>query len=183
MKIVTLGKLLLLVGIISATLYARDYSVREDSKIGFSVGKFLVLNVEGRFQKFSGTLTLDAQNQITALSGEVAIDSVTTENAKRDAHLLAPDFLDAANFPTARLSLISYTPHASEDSSKITGRLTALLELHGSRQHIEFDSVLVPEADSPTLALRGECNIKDFGIEGSMMNSNAVTIELQTSWQ
>ena len=110
MKIVTLGKLLLLVGIVSAALYARDYSVREDSKIGFSVGKFLVLNVEGRFQKFSGTLTLDAQNQITALSGEVAIDSVTTENAKRDAHLLAPDFLDAANFPMWRSMLGGFLP-------------------------------------------------------------------------
>lgn len=183
MKIVTLGKFLLWIGILSATLDARDYSVREDSKIGFSVGKFLVLNIEGKFQKFSGTLTLDAQNHITALSGEVIIDSVTTENAKRDAHLLAPDFLDAANFPTARLSLVSYTSHKSEDSSKIQGKLTALLELHGSRQHIEFDSVLVPEADNPRLSLHGELNIKDFGIEGSMMNSNSVTIELQTLWK
>ncbi|MDE7217825.1 MAG: YceI family protein, partial [Helicobacter sp.] len=115
MKMLSFGKLLLLVGIVSATLYARDYSVREDSQIGFSVGKFLVLNVEGRFQKFGGMLTLDSQNQITALSGEVVIDSVTTENAKRDAHLLAPDFLDAANFPTARLSLVAYTPNISED--------------------------------------------------------------------
>ncbi|MDE7254631.1 MAG: YceI family protein [Helicobacter sp.] len=183
MKMLCYGKFLLLVGIVSAALYARDYSVREDSQIGFSVGKFLVLNVEGRFQKFGGTLTLDSQNQITALNGEVIIDSVTTENAKRDAHLLAPDFLDAANFPTAQLSLISYAPNSSEDSSKITGKLTALLELHGSRQHIEFDSVLVPETDNPKLLLRSECNIKDFGIEGSMMHNNSVTIELQTTWQ
>ncbi len=183
MKMVRYGKLLFWIGILSATLYARDYSVREDSQIGFSVGKFLVLNVEGRFQKFSGTLTLDAQNQISALKGEVAIDSITTENAKRDTHLLAPDFLDAANFPTARLSLVSYTPHASEDSSKITGKLTALLELHGKSQHIEFDSILVPKSDNPKLSLHGEINIKDFGIEGSMMNSNTVTIELQTEWE
>lgn len=183
MKIITLGRLLSWIGIFASMLYARDYSVREDSKIGFSVGKLLVLNVEGSFQKFSGTLTLDTQNQITALSGEVMINSLTTENARRDAHLLAPDFLDAANFPTARLSLVSYAPEKSEDSSEITGKLTALLELHGSRQHIELDSVLVPEADNPRLLLHGELNIKDFGIEGSMMNSNSVTIELQTSWK
>lgn len=183
MKIVTFGKLLLWIGILSSTLYARDYSVREDSKIGFAVGKFLVLNVEGRFQKFSGTLTLDSQNQITALKGEVAIDSITTENAKRDAHLLAPDFLDAQNFPTARLSLVSYTAHESGDLGKIAGKLTALLELHGKSQHIELDSVLAPEADNPKLTLRGELNIKDFGIEGSMMNSNTVTIKLQTAWE
>lgn len=183
MKIVTLGKLLLWIGIFASTLYARDYSVREDSKIGFNVDKFLVLNVEGRFQKFSGTLTLDAQNKIIALSGEVAMDSIMTENAKRDAHLLAPDFLDVQNFPNARLSLVSYTPYESEDSGKIAGKLIALLELHGKSQHIEFDSVLAPESDNPTLSLRGELNIKDFGIEGSMMNSNTVTIDLQTAWE
>lgn len=183
MKIVTLGKLLLWIGIFTSMLYARDYSVREDSKIGFNVDKFLVLNVEGRFQKFSGALTLDSQNQITALKGEVAIDSITTENAKRDAHLLAPDFLDAQNFPTAWLSLVSYTAHKSEDLGKIAGKLTALLELHGKIQHIEFDSTLVPTLDNPTLSLHGELNIKDFGIEGSMMNSNTVTIKLQTAWE
>ena len=183
MKIVIYAKLLFWIGILSSILYARDYSVHEDSKIGFNVDKFLVLNVEGRFQKFSGTLTLDSQNHITALKGEVAIDSVTTENAKRDAHLLAPDFLDAQNFPTARLSLISYTPYASDDSGKIAGKLIALLELHGNSQHIELDSVLVPESDNPTLSLHGELNIKDLGIEGSIMNSNTVTIELQTMWK
>lgn len=183
MKLAKIGSVLILLGIFTANLEARDYSVRNDSKIGFSVSKFLVLSVEGKFAKFSGTLSLDEQHQITALKGEVAIDSITTENAKRDAHLLEADFLDAQSFPNAQLTLVQYLPSNNENLENITGKVLATLTLHGKNQQIELDSILNIKSATPSLALSGEINIKDFGIEGSMMNSNSVTIDIQTLWE
>ncbi|MGH3914806.1 MAG: YceI family protein [Pseudonocardiaceae bacterium] len=58
--------------------------------------------IHGRFQDFSGTLTV--ADPLEDSSVEVIIDaaSIDTDNLDRDTHLCSPDFLDVATFPQIR---------------------------------------------------------------------------------
>lgn len=160
---------------------AKDYAVLKDSYIGFEVKKFGLMNVKGNFKEFSGELSISENGEITALQGEVASASVFSDSTKRDKHLLESDFLDADAFPTMRLQMLNYTQQSREPQG-IKGKLNARLEIRGQSKEVEFHTVLTQE-DSTKLELSGTINIKDFGIDGSMMNANTVRIILQTNWQ
>ena len=63
------------------------------------------------------------------------------------------------------------------------GKLVALLTLHGKKKSVEFKSTLDTSKDAPELALQGVIDIKDFDIQGSMMNANKVNIIINTKWE
>ena len=173
---------LIAIGIFSTILStnAKGFSVLLDSHIGFEVKKFGLMNVKGHFKEFSGELSLDENGQISALKGEVATHSVFSDSAKRDKHLLESDFLDASAFPKMNLQMIRYTAQ-SQDDKTTKGTIIAKLQIRDKTKEVEFESLLSQDNEI-SLELRGVINIKDFGIDGSMMNSNTVRIILQTRW-
>ncbi|MBC7447558.1 MAG: YceI family protein [Hymenobacteraceae bacterium] len=59
----------------------------------------------GTVQLRGGTLTLDANGAIRAGRLEVAMATLTHENADLQTHLRAPDFFDVARFPVATFVL------------------------------------------------------------------------------
>jgi polyisoprenoid-binding protein YceI len=67
----------------------------------FTVRHMMVANVRGEFTKLSGRVRLDASD-ITKSSVEATIDvdSISTREPQRDAHLKSPDFFDVATYPT-----------------------------------------------------------------------------------
>lgn len=81
----------------TATTWNFDLS---HSSVSFHVRHLMVSKVHGRFQTWSGALTLDDQD-VTKSHVEVTIDaaSVDTKEEKRDAHLRSADFFDAEHFP------------------------------------------------------------------------------------
>ena len=79
--------------------------------------------------------------------------------------------------------MLSYTPKSTAKDSKQKGKLVGLLNLHGKKKKVEFESALDTSSHLPKLDLQGEIDIKDFGIQGSMMNANKVQIIINTKWQ
>lgn len=77
--------------------YAIDAS---HSSISFSVRHMMLNNVRGRFTEFAGTIIHDDKD-ITKSSVEFTakVASVNTDVARRDEHLRAADFFDAAKYP------------------------------------------------------------------------------------
>src|SRR5581483_11096370 len=67
---------------------------------GFAISHFGFSTFRGRFDKTSGTITIDRDKK--TLSADVTIDvtSISTGVAKLDEHLKSPDFFDAAKYPT-----------------------------------------------------------------------------------
>jgi len=70
------------------------------SSIGFTVRHLMLNNVRGRFTDFAGTIIHDDKD-ITKSSVEFTakVASINTDVARRDEHLRAADFFDAAKYP------------------------------------------------------------------------------------
>ncbi len=81
----------------AASQYAVDTS---HSSVGFSVRHLGLSKVKGSFQDFNGSVVWDDQDlSKSSIKGVVKIASVDTQNEKRDTHLKASDFFDAAKYP------------------------------------------------------------------------------------
>jgi polyisoprenoid-binding protein YceI len=84
----------------------------------------------GRFNQMSGTVTLDGASPSIAVT--VQVDSVDTGNAKRDAHLKAPDFFAAKQYPTITFASTKVTK-VGDAQYDVEGELT----LHGVTRPIQ----------------------------------------------
>jgi polyisoprenoid-binding protein YceI len=93
------------------------------SNIGFRV-RHLMSKVTGRFGKVEGTVNLNTKD-VTKSSVNVTIDvaSISTNEAKRDTHLLSPDFFDAAKFPTITFKSTS-VKEVAKGKLEVTGTFT-----------------------------------------------------------
>jgi polyisoprenoid-binding protein YceI len=134
--------------------------------------------VYGRFNAMSGSVTWDAGNPAgSQVAMEVKTDSVDTGNADRDKHLRAPDFLDAAQFPT--LSFKSTSVKANGNDLEVTGDLT----LHGVTKPVTAKlSMRGPGKGFGNKTLIGfeggfEIQRTDFGV-GKPMGDNSVRVIL-----
>jgi polyisoprenoid-binding protein YceI/predicted dinucleotide-binding enzyme len=81
------------------------------SSITFSVRHLVVGRVRGRFDDFSGAITVP-ENGTPSITATIAVGSVNTGNPDRDEHLRGPDIFDADEFPAA--TLVSVDMHGTE---------------------------------------------------------------------
>lgn len=159
MKLVKLG----LASILAAgALYAGTYNVdRSHSNVGFKVKHLMISNVTGNFDKFTGSIEYDEKtNKVTALSGKIIVDSINTENKKRDDHLKSVDFFDAKNYPNLTFKLDTI------QDDKAYGVLT----MRGVSKKVVLDFELNGTVTDPWgnkrvgLELSGKLNRKDYGL-------------------
>ena len=159
MKLVKLG----LASIIAAgALYAGTYNVdRSHSNVGFKVKHLMISNVTGNFDNFSGTIEYDEKTKtITGLTGKIVVDSINTDNAKRDGHLKSADFFDAANHPDLTFKL---------DTIK-GDQAYGVLTIKGVSKKVSLDFELNGTVTDPWgnkrvgLELEGKINRKDYGL-------------------
>ncbi len=94
------------------------------SEIKFKVKHLVVSTVTGHFRNFTATIESEKDDFSDArVWFEADVNSLTTNNDQRDAHLKSPDFFDAANYPkmTFRSNNVTRT---SDDEYEVTGDLT-----------------------------------------------------------
>ena len=79
------------------------------STIGFQVTDTsdLFSSINGRFTAFDGRLEGGEQPSV---AGTIRVDSLRTDQEQRDAHLISPDFLDAATNPEIRFESTAVEP-------------------------------------------------------------------------
>jgi polyisoprenoid-binding protein YceI len=159
----------LTMAIFSMAIYAEspsgEYIVDSaHTKIGFEVSHLVISSVEGRFNKFDGTLNLDKKLTNSKVVATVQMNSVDTTEVERDKHLKSPDFFDADKFP--QMTFVSTSFSGSPAKLKIKGNLT----IKGVTKEVVFDSKLSKEITDPwgkkRIAISGNTKInrKDFGI-------------------
>lgn len=117
----------------TATLAPATWTVDPvHSSIEFSVRHLMVSKVKGRFDTFSGTITV-AEDGTASVTAEVDVTSVNTRNEQRDAHIRTADFFDAENHPTATFVSTGVAPKGS--NYVLSGELT----IRGTTKPVEFD--------------------------------------------
>jgi polyisoprenoid-binding protein YceI len=91
-------------------LYAEPMKFQVDpahTTITFKVRHMMITNVTGTFERFEGWVELDTTDlSLTRAEGVVYVESINTRNSERDNHLKSPDFFDAKNYPTMKMSLL-----------------------------------------------------------------------------
>jgi len=70
------------------------------SEITFKVKHLVISTVSGNFSKFDATMESSKDDFSDAvISFEADVDSISTNNEQRDAHLKSADFFHAEKFP------------------------------------------------------------------------------------
>jgi polyisoprenoid-binding protein YceI len=91
----------------------------------FSINHLGFSTMQGRFDKTSGTVTLDRAAKSGSVEVSIETASVSTGFAKRDDHLKSPDFFNAAEFPA--ITYKSTAMHFKGDTpSSVDGNLTIM---------------------------------------------------------
>ena len=139
----------------------------DHAKLGFSISHLTVTDVDGSFKKVEATIRSsenDFKDAIVEMTAQV--NSVDTDNEKRDAHLQSADFFDAAKFPTIVFKSTSFKKTAEENTYTVTGNLT----LHGVTKPVTLSArtkTAIHPVTKKTIAgfkITGKINRKDFGI-------------------
>ena len=128
----------------------------ERSSVEFHVRQMWGLaTVKGRFERYAGTLDLDAQPSIELT---IEADSLNTNNAKRDEHLRSADFFDAADHPQVRF--------VSQQVILDGERLDVQGELHAAGKSIplELEGAICPDGDELEVDVTTFADHRELGI-------------------
>src|SRR5688572_12194531 len=159
--------LLLLAGSVFAqTTWTVD---KAHSKLGFTVTHLMVSEVDGTFNSFDAKIT-SAKDDFSDATIELTADvnSVDTNNERRDNHLKSPDFFDAAQFGTLTFKSTS-VKKTGEKTYKVTGDLT----IHGITKSVDLDATLIG-----TTAGRDGKKISGWKVTGTL---NRIDFKVGTS--
>lgn len=115
------------------------------SNIQFSARHMMVSKVRGRFEQFSGVVEFDEANPAnSSVDVQISVASINTQDEKRDAHLKAPDFLDAEQFP-----LMTFKSTRVEPLSETQGRIIGDLTIRGVTREVVLETEYAGQAKSP----------------------------------
>lgn len=174
------GLLIALLG--SSTAFAKQESYAIDPEHSFTNWsvRHVVARTTGTFNDMQGKLLIDADN-LENSSIEVSINmlSVNSSHAKRDAHIVKEDYLDAQRFGKATF-VSSKVVASSATEGEITGKLT----LHGVTREVTFPFKVLGFGDDPwggyRVGLEANTTIKasDYGFGWSKSGPVGDEVEL-----
>ena len=71
------------------------------TSIGFNVKYLMITDVFGEFKNYDAKIEINENTkELISVEAQIKVDSLTTENTKRDGHLKSPDFFDATKYPS-----------------------------------------------------------------------------------
>ncbi|NOY24560.1 MAG: polyisoprenoid-binding protein [Oligoflexia bacterium] len=177
-RILTLSAASLL---LSASASAATWQIdTAHSHLGFKVRHMTVSWVDGEFHDFSGTVEYDpAKPDATTANITAQMASIDTDQPKRDAHLISPDFFDATKYPTMTFTS-SKVQSAAGDTLQVTGDLT----MHGVTKPVvlQVEGLGQPVADPwgnyrVGATVTGTINRQDFGVSwNDTLDSGGVVV-------
>lgn len=88
----------------------------------------------GRFDKTTGSATLDLAGKTGSVEVTIDVASVSSGVAKLDEHLQTPDFFDAAKFPKITFKSTSFT-FDGDELDAVNGKLS----MHGVTRPVTLD--------------------------------------------
>ncbi len=133
----------------------------------------MVGEVSGRFNEFSATMEMDADDFTTfQLNAIIKVESIDSNNKTRDGHLKTPIWLDEKNHPEINFRSTSVREKGNEFLMK--GEFTIKGVTKVVEFPIEFNGPYVDPTGSNTLGIKADFVINrfDYGINLSKKLSN-----------
>lgn len=94
------------------------------SEVLFKVKHLVISTVTGSFKSFSGNVSFEEDKlEDAAITFEIDVNSVDTNQEQRDGHLKSADFFDVENYPVISFSSTSFKK-VKGDIYKLEGNLT-----------------------------------------------------------
>lgn len=94
------------------------------SEVTFKVKHLVISTVSGSFSSFDGTVETEGDDfEDAQVEFSIDVNSISTNQEQRDAHLKSADFFDSETFPKITFRSTGFTK-AGEDDYKLTGDLT-----------------------------------------------------------
>jgi polyisoprenoid-binding protein YceI len=105
------------------------------SNVRFTVTHLLISEVEGQFKKFDGSMTSAKEDFSDAvIEFSVDVNTINTDNDKRDGHLRSDDFFNAEKYPQMKFKSKSFKK-ISQNKYELLGDLT----IRNKTQKVKFD--------------------------------------------
>ncbi len=156
------------------------------SSVEFVVRHMMVSKVRGHFQKFEVEANVADDVTKSTVSATIYVDSITTRDEARDAHLKSADFFEADKHDTITFNSTSIRPDG--DDWVLSGDLT----IRGVTQPVDLALEFNGTSPDPYGGVRsgfsahGELSRSAFGLEwnaaletGGVIVSDKVTIALE----
>ncbi|KUO68971.1 MAG: hypothetical protein APF83_02190 [Lutibacter sp. BRH_c52] len=181
-------KLSIVIALLSVALVQAQTTWNIDpshSSIRFAVDHMVISEVEGIFSKYEGSVIATKDDFSDAkINFIVDVNSVNTDNAKRDEHLRSTDFFETEKYPKMTFVSSSVTKTGT-GKYNLKGKLT----LHGVTKEIALVMTYGGTTKDPWgntkagLKVTGVINRTDFGLKynsvleaGSLMIGEEVAI-------
>jgi len=156
------------------------------SHVGFTISHLVVSSVNGRFKDVSGKVQLDeADLTKSQVDLSIKVDSLDTDEPKRDEHLKSPDFFDSKKFPV--MTFHSTKIVKGGKGYKVTGDLT----IRDVKKSVTLDGTLSQAIKSPWgkqvrgAKFDGKIKRGDFGLKwnkaleaGGVVVGEEVTLDI-----
>ena len=126
-------------------LQAETYQIDAvHSSVDFSI-RHLVGITKGKFKEFTGTIVYDEKAvEKSSVETVIKVNSLDTENERRDGHLKSPDFFDAEKYP--EITFKSTKVEKGEGSKLlVTGDFT----LHGVTKSVQLPVEVLGTGTNP----------------------------------
>ncbi|HSD08707.1 YceI family protein, partial [Flavobacterium sp.] len=93
------------------------------SELLFKIKHLEIASITGRFDKISATAEAEDDFENAAFTFTANVNSINTNDKKRDTHLRSPDFFDAKKFPKISFYSTKFK-RIGETTFEIIGKLT-----------------------------------------------------------
>ena len=140
------------------------------SSVGFTITHLSISDIDGSFKTFDAKLTSTKEDFSDATFDFTAdVNSINTDNEKRDGHLKSPDFFDVAKFSSLTFKSKSVKKVAG-NKYNIIGDMT----MHGVTKMVSFEAVIrtgvnpMSKKNVVGVKVNGTVNRSTFGIGASM---------------
>lgn len=135
------------------------------SEVLFKIKHLEIATLTGRFNEITGTAEAEEDFENAVFSFTANVDSIDTNDQKRDAHLKSADFFDAEKFPKITFYSTKFK-RIGDAAFEIIGKLTikeitkpTILEIKYGGSNID------PWGNTKAgLKLKGKINRKDYGL-------------------
>lgn len=136
------------------------------SELQFKIKHLMISTVSGQFGQFKATVETDDDDFTNAkIHFEAAVDSISTNNEQRDAHLKNGDFFDVEKYPAIVFESESMEKNG-DDEYKLYGTLTMRGVSKKIALNAEFGGIAKdPWGNTRTgFSVAGKINRQDFGM-------------------